>query len=202
MLKRRTALERHEAMEKHFSNDAVASVLLGGHDRPDRLGLYPTAYFDGIDPLSQMLIDDQTIYLSDDMLAKVDRASMAVSLESREPFLDFKLVSFTSTLPVNYKIRNKVLKYALRRLLSKYVPERIFNRPKLGFEIPLYDWFSSDLNTLFDVYLEPGKIAKEWTFSPQAVKGIRAAAKCGSKAATHKLWILLMFEMWRERWMG
>jgi asparagine synthase (glutamine-hydrolysing) len=148
-----------------------------------------------------MLLDDQRIYLPDDMLAKVDRASMSVALESREPFLDHKLVEFTSRLPTRYKFRDNVRKYALRRILGKYIPERIFQRRKLGFEIPLYDWFKTDLVKLFDAYLGESRILKEKIFNPQAIANQRAAASLGSKAATHKLWMLLVFEMWHERWM-
>jgi asparagine synthase (glutamine-hydrolysing) len=201
VLEQNSVLCRHEAMEKHFALKEVKALVSGTIEAIDRFSLYPHGYFEGLDPFAQMLLDDQRIYLPDDMLAKVDRASMAVALESREPFLDSRLVEFTSRLPMRYKFRNNVRKYALRRILGKYIPERLFQRRKLGFEIPLYDWFKTDLVKLFDAYLGETRILKEKIFKPQAIAGLRAAASLGSKAATHKLWMLLVFEMWHERWM-
>jgi asparagine synthase (glutamine-hydrolysing) len=201
VLKYESPLKRHEAMEKHIALDEVKALVAGETAAIDRFVRYPEGYFDGLDPFAQMLLDDQSIYLPDDMLAKVDRASMAVALESREPFLDYKLVEFTSRLPTHYKIRNDIRKYALRRILGKYVPHHLFERRKLGFEIPLYDWFKSDLVKLFDAYLDEARIGREKIFNASAIAGLRSAATLGSKAATHKLWMLLVFEMWYERWM-
>ena len=201
VLEHTSVLHRHEAMEKYFTFKEIAALQTGSNNGHNRFSLYPKDHFEGLDPLAQMLLDDLSIYLPDDMLAKVDRASMAVALESREPFLDSKLVEFTSRLPLRYKIRNNVRKYALRRILGKYVPEHLFQRRKLGFEIPLYDWFKNDLIKLFDTYLDSKRIAQEKIFNNQAIAALRTAASFGSKAATHKLWMLLVFEMWYERWM-
>jgi asparagine synthase (glutamine-hydrolysing) len=139
-------------------------------------------------------------YLSDDILAKVDRASMSVALESREPFLDHKIIEYAATLPLSYKYRKGKRKYILRKILSKYLPEALFDRPKQGFALPVEEWLGNDLKPLFTDYLSEQRINKGGIFNPEIITRMLDDYLKGRGGNAHKLWFLLMFEMWREKW--
>jgi len=111
-----------------------------------------------------MLFDIKT-YLVDDILVKVDRASMGVSLEAREPFLDHRIIEFSLSLPLSFKYKNKQGKYVIRKILHKYIPKNLIDRPKHGFAVPIYDWFKRDLKYLYLEYLNPEKIQREGYFN-------------------------------------
>lgn len=152
-------------------------------------------------PLDYMMLYDLKTYLTDDILVKVDRASMSVSLEAREPFLDHKIVEFTSRLPVDVKYNNGVSKYLLRKVLYKYVPRDLIDRPKMGFGVPIYEWFKNDLKELYCEYLKEERIKKAGIFNHQYVKTL-LDGYFNNKGVNHnKLWLLFVFELWREKWM-
>ncbi|HUK99988.1 MAG TPA: asparagine synthase C-terminal domain-containing protein, partial [Nitrospirota bacterium] len=147
-----------------------------------------------------MFIDFKT-YLPDDILTKVDRATMGVALEGRDPFLDQKLIEYVVKLPISYKYRNGISKYILKKILYKYVPEKLLDRPKQGFGMPVYEWFKGDLKNLYQDYLAKEKIKKEQTFNPDAVDGLLQDYLNDRGVNPHKLWFLFVFEMWREKWL-
>jgi len=152
--------------------------------------------------LSRLMRVDQKTYLPDAMLTKVDRASMAFSLEVRVPLLDHRVVAFTSAIPDQFNYRNGKGKYLLRRLLARYVPEELFDRPKMGFGVPIDGWLRGELKDLLLDFLSPERLRKEGLFQTREVeKKIREHL---SFKAYHqyRLWALLMWEMWRERWLG
>ncbi|OQX66133.1 MAG: asparagine synthase (glutamine-hydrolyzing) [Desulfococcus sp. 4484_242] len=151
--------------------------------------------------LSRLMRVDQKTYLPDAMLTKVDRASMAFGLEVRVPLLDHRVVALTSKIPDTWNYKNGKGKFLLRRLLARYVPEALFDRPKMGFGVPIDDWLRGDLKDLMLDYLSPARLRKEGLFHPgQVEKKIREHL---SFKAYHqyRLWALLMWEMWRERWL-
>jgi len=154
--------------------------------------------------IEQMMNWDLHHYLPDDLLMKVDRATMFYSLECREPFLDHRLVEFSSRLPVDLKIRKGKGKYILRQLLKRYLPEEYFERKKQGFSIPIFSWFSKELDSLFTHYLSPenlrsvpflnaGEIQKEWT-------KYNVYKKRNKPYNIEKMWRILSFMMWWEKY--
>jgi len=151
--------------------------------------------------LSRLMRVDQRTYLPDDMLAKVDRASMAVSLEVRVPLLDHRVVEYTSSLPETLKYRNGTGKYLLRKLLSRYVPKELFERPKMGFGVPIDRWFRTDLKPLLLDYLSPERLKEEGLFDQALVANKIEEHLSGQLNHQYRLWSLLMWEMWRERWL-
>jgi asparagine synthase (glutamine-hydrolysing) len=145
---------------------------------------------------------DQHTYLPDCMLTKVDRASMAASLEVRVPLLDHRVVEFTSRLPENMKYRNGTGKYLLKKLLARYLPTALFDRPKMGFGVPIDQWMRNELKELLLDYLSSERLRKEGRFSPKIVEQKLKEHLNGTCNHHYRLWAVLMWQMWRERWLS
>jgi len=156
---------------------------------------------DGWPLLSRLMRIDQKTYLPDAMMTKADRASMAVGLELRVPLLDNRIVEYTSALPEGLKYRGGTGKYLLRGLLSRYVPPELFQRPKMGFGVPIDRWFRGELKPLLLDYLSPERLKKEGLFDHAFVEGKIKEHLSGKVNHHYRLWALLMWEMWRERWL-
>ena len=144
----------------------------------------------------QMMHLDLMFYLPDDVLVKVDRAAMAVSLETRTPFLDHRVVEFAATLPLRAKLRNKESKWILRQLLDRYVPRRFVERPKMGFGVPLHDWLRGPLREWAEAKLDPARIARHDVFDPVEVRHVWEEHLRGYSNNTATLWPVLMFDGW------
>jgi asparagine synthase (glutamine-hydrolysing) len=151
--------------------------------------------------LSRLMKVDQKTYLPDGMLTKVDRASMSNSLEMRVPLLDHRVVEFTAGLPEHFKYRNGTGKYLLKKLLAKYLPVRLFERPKMGFGVPIDHWLRHELKDLLLDYLSAERLNKEGLFNSNFVEKKIKEHLCGQVNHQYRLWPLLMWEMWRERWL-
>ncbi len=144
---------------------------------------------------------DQKTYLPDAMLTKVDRASMAASLEVRVPLLDHRVMEYAASLPENLKYRNGTGKYILKKLLAKYVPGELFERPKMGFGVPIGHWLRKELKDLLLDYLSPERLKKEGLFDHVIVEREIKEHLSGRINCQYQLWALLMWEMWREQWL-
>lgn len=142
---------------------------------------------------------DTMLYLPDDILQKVDRASMAVSLEVRPPLLDYRIVEFCWGLPNRFKIRNGESKWLLRRVLEKYVPRRMFDRPKMGFSIPIADWLRGPLREWSADLLAQAKFGGGLLNADEAAR-LHRNFLAGQGVSGHAIWTMLMFESWRRRW--
>ncbi len=153
-------------------------------------------------PADQMLAVDYRTYLADDILCKVDRATMAVGLEGREPFLDHKIIEFTATLPVDYKRDSKVRKKILRDVLYRYVPRHLIERPKMGFGVPVENWMRSDrrLREQLEWHLSPGMLLRSGFRDRGHVKSLLSDFFRGSKASFKKIWLLYSYQTWFARW--
>ncbi|QOG12078.1 asparagine synthase (glutamine-hydrolyzing) [Arcobacter sp. FWKO B] len=151
----------------------------------------------------KMLLVDFKTYLPDDILTKVDRATMAVSLEGREPFLDQDIFEFVARLPFAYKYKDGVTKRILREILYKYIPKEMVERPKMGFGIPLETWCREDkrLSKLVKEQLSKERIEKDGIFDYEVIGGELERYFNGEKISFNKIWTLFMFQMWYERWM-
>jgi len=152
--------------------------------------------------LSRLMRVDQETYLPDAMLTKVDRASMASSLEVRVPLLDHRVVEFTAKLSETMKYRNGAGKYLLKKLLSRYVPKALFERPKMGFGVPIDRWLRKDLKGLLLDYLSPASLKKEGLFDIDFVQARIHEHMSGQANHQYRLWSLLMWEMWRRHWLS
>ena len=143
----------------------------------------------------QALFDIKT-YLKDDLLVKVDIASMQYSLEARTPFLDFRLVEFALNLEEKFKVNNGITKYILKEVLYDFVPKKYFNRPKKGFSIPLSKWLHSDLKYLIDRYLSKECIEKCGFVHYSKVEQLKSRFENGEEYLFNRIWALILLHKW------
>ncbi len=149
----------------------------------------------------RMLLADTLTYLPDDILCKVDRASMATSLECRVPLLDHRLVEFAWSVPPQVRIGAAPGKRLLRKLLARYVPRELFERPKMGFGIPVSDWIRGPLRPWCEELLDAGRLEREGVLAPGPIRRKWDEHTAGRTDWGYHLWDVLMFQAWWERWM-
>jgi len=152
------------------------------------------------DLCTRMRVTDFKTYLADDILTKLDRATMSVGLEGRDPFLDHRIVEYAARIPVDMLYKNGTSKYILRHILYRHVPKELLERPKQGFNAPLHYWFKNDLSELLHVYLNEARLKKEDTFNARAVDSLVKGYLKGASVNINTLWSILTYEMWKERW--
>ncbi|HIF35784.1 MAG TPA: asparagine synthetase B, partial [Candidatus Thioglobus sp.] len=146
----------------------------------------------------RMMLWDTLTYLPDDILTKVDRAAMGVSLETRIPFLDHRVVELAWRFPLDMKIKNGVGKWPIRQILYKYVPKELIERPKAGFAVPVGQWIRGPLREWADDLLDESRIQREGYFDPKLVRKIWEQHLSGNYDWTSRLWAILMFNSWLE----
>jgi asparagine synthase (glutamine-hydrolysing) len=154
------------------------------------------------DDLSKLLCTDYKTYMVDDILTKVDRASMSVSLEGREPLLDHRLVEFVAQLPNHFKVNQGIKKYLLKEICHQYLPKDLMDRKKMGFGIPLVEWFDAEIKLYVDMYLSQEYIKQQGLFNLATVEGLVKRYQWNKSENVFKLWNLIMFQLWYERWMN
>ncbi|MDW7710968.1 MAG: asparagine synthase (glutamine-hydrolyzing) [Deferrisomatales bacterium] len=180
-----------------FTPDALASM-----DSP--LGAHVETLFGearGREPLAQCLYVDLFSYLPDDILTKVDRMSMAVSLESRVPFLDKEVVELAFQVPDRLKIRAGVSKWILKRIAERHLPAEAVYRPKEGFSVPLKHWLAGAYRGLMEDLLSDRRLRQDGIFEQSEVDRLRKEHLSGRRNHSHQLWAVMMFQAWQDRWL-
>lgn len=174
-----------------------ASVVIGGRELSTLLnGHIPS--FNGLDDVQRMMALDMLTYLPDDNLVKVDRAAMGVSLETRVPFLDHRVVEFAWSLPQSLKLRDGQTKWALRQVLYKHVPKALIERPKMGFAVPIDSWLRGPLREWAEFLLSEDRLRKEGFFHAAPIRQKWAEHLSGVRNWQYHLWDVLMFQAWLE----
>jgi asparagine synthase (glutamine-hydrolysing) len=192
----RSAAELYRGMVSHWPDpaDVVLSAtepvsVLSGAD-PDLRGL---------NDVERMMALDMLSYLPDDILVKVDRAAMGVSLETRVPFLDHRVVEFAWSLPLEYKLRGGVTKWPLRQILYRHVPRELIERPKMGFGVPIDHWLRKPLRDWAEALLDESRLRNEGFFNPEPIRRKWAEHLSGQRNWQYHLWDVLMFQAWLEQ---
>jgi asparagine synthase (glutamine-hydrolysing) len=182
-----------DAKTRLYSSDFAASVA-----GADPFAVFRDAYrrCRSLDPVDRGLYTDVHTYMVDDILTKVDRMSMAVSLEAREPLLDHRLLEFAATVPMSLKIRNGRGKYLLRRALEKKIPREILERGKQGFAAPIAEWLRGPLAPMAQELLADGRLRDRGVFNDREVARLWTEHRDGRADHCHRLWQLMMLELW------
>ncbi|PVY70823.1 asparagine synthase (glutamine-hydrolysing) [Tamilnaduibacter salinus] len=194
-LKANSGTEFYRDLVSHWK--CPESLILGARepqtllDKPGKLPDLPGLR-------EQMLYLDMTTYLPDDILTKVDRASMGVSLETRVPLLDHRLVEFAWRVPTALKYRHGKGKWLLRQVLYRYVPESLMERPKMGFAVPIGEWLRGPLKGWAENLLDETRLRDEGFFKPEPIRAIWQAHLAGKGRFEEQLWTVLMFQAWLE----
>jgi asparagine synthase (glutamine-hydrolysing) len=153
------------------------------------------------DPISKIMAVDYKTYLVDDILVKVDRATMSVSLEGREPFLDHRIIELVARLPISLKYKNGIPKYLLKQIVHKYIPQELINRPKKGFSIPINDWYDKRLKEYFMEYLNEDAIKEIGVLNFKMVDTILKRYERGEKFLIKNIWFIFIFQLWGKKWL-
>jgi asparagine synthase (glutamine-hydrolysing) len=177
--------------------DDPASLVPGGAEPPTAL-TDPTRWAALDSPVARMMHLDIVSYLPDDILTKVDRASMAVGLEARVPILDHRIVEFAHALPMELKVRDGVGKQVLRDVLRRYVPPELTEGPKMGFGVPIGAWLRGPLQGWASELLEPDRLRDEGYLSPGPVAAMWEDHLAGRADWEYQVWNVLMFESWLD----
>jgi asparagine synthase (glutamine-hydrolysing) len=156
---------------------------------------------DAQEEIERMQYLDMNFYMAEDILTKVDRASMAVSLETRAPFLDPRIGEFAASLPLEYKLRGNKGKYILKKAVEGLLPHSILTRSKKGFGIPVAAWLNGRLNPLMHDLLSPDRLKAQGLFEPHYVQTLIAEHEKGVASHHKQLWTLLVFQLWYDKFL-
>ncbi len=174
-----------------------ASIVIGGSE-PDAPVRGNGSDLSGLSDIERMMALDMLGYMPDDILVKVDRAAMSVSLETRVPFLDRRIVEFAWSMPLDVKLRNGETKWALRQVLYRHVPKELIERPKMGFGVPIDSWLRGPLKGWAEELLDETRLRREGYFRPEAIRRAWAQHQSGRANLQHQLWAVLMFQAWLD----
>lgn len=194
LLSAKSPQELYRGIVSHW--DRPSEAVPESREMPTRLTLNGHGRFP--DFTSEMMYLDLVSYLPDDILTKVDRASMAVSLEARVPLLDHRVVELAWRMPMHMKIRDGVSKWLLRQVLYKYVPQSLMERPKMGFGVPIGQWLRGPLREWAEDLLQERRLQQEGYFSPKAIRERWDDHVSGRRNWQYHLWDVLMFQAWLQ----
>jgi asparagine synthase (glutamine-hydrolysing) len=211
--KRFVAASKYDAVTRHHSwfgsfsieqqNDLLTKDVLAqtsGDIYKEAKDLLKTT--DAATEIERMQFLDMNFYLAEDILTKVDRASMAVSLEVRAPFLDARIAQFAASLPLEYKLKGAKGKYILKKAVEEMLPKTILRRPKKGFGVPVAAWLKGRLNPLMHDLLDSTRLKNQGLFNEKFVRQLIKEHEKGIASHHKQLWTLLVFQLWYDNFMS
>lgn len=197
---------RHHSYFGSFSPDGQRRVLSRDVLEQTEEDVYRSArellrICDATNDIEKMQFLDINYYMAEDILTKVDRASMAVSLEVRAPFLDPRVAQFAASIPIDYKLKGNKGKYILKKAVEPLLPASILKRPKKGFGIPIAEWLKGRLNPLLHDLLDPSRLRDQGLFDPKFVAKLIGEHESGAASHHKQLWTLLVFQLWIDNFL-
>jgi len=201
LINNKNPIELMKILSYIFSDDEIKKLL-----KSENVNDFKTNYENNIidfkknDDLNALLAIDFKTYLSDNILVKVDRATMSSSLEGREPFLDHRIIEFSSLLPSNFKIKKNISKFLLKDIVHKYIPKEFLNRPKMGFVPPLFQWLKNDFSELMDSFFNKDFLNNQKILDKEYVISLYKDFINGKKENLGKLWLVMIFFNWYKKW--
>ncbi len=202
LIKLRSNLEKFSYISSCFLDDYRELVKNDFLFNKDINFILNNQKLNNLPPVMQWMLTDAKYYLPEDILTKVDRASMAVALETREPLLDHKILEFVAPLPLKYKFTKNSGKYILKKLLAKYIPRELFERPKHGFGIPQNEWLKKELKNLVEEILSEENVNKIGILNYRYVKEIKDSFYANKLKNHFKIWYLFIFQLWANKWLN
>jgi asparagine synthase (glutamine-hydrolysing) len=193
-----TPQDRIEAYRIHVSQWLEPERIIPGASEPLNTLSRPDSHLRMGEICDQVMHLDTITYLPDDLLVKLDHAAMAVSLETRAPFLDHKVHEFAWRLPFGMKVREDKRKWILRQVLYEHVPPELVDRPKQGFEVPLFSWLTGPLREWAAGLLDESRLRREGFFDAAAIQERWQQLLGGHQRFKHLMWTILMFEAWLD----
>ncbi|HXS35441.1 MAG TPA: asparagine synthase (glutamine-hydrolyzing) [Flavipsychrobacter sp.] len=196
----KSSLSAMKYISQYITEDEAGSFIQPYH------GQYKTNFDGGnaletdLDSLNKMLAIDYKTFLVDNNLVKVDRATMSVGLEGREPMLDHRIIEFVAQLPAHLKIHNNTNKYILKKIVHKYIPKELMDRPKMPFIAPLKIWFKDELKEKMQYYLSEQKLKETGLFNTGPITKLCKDYLQGQQVNYQKIWNILVFQLWYEKW--
>lgn len=188
-----------ELYESFISQWPDPHKVVPGANEPHSVPNWSALGLESLDFTERMMLMDTLGYLPNDILVKVDRATMATSLESRVPFLDHQLYEFAASLPLRFKVRDGVSKWLVRQVLYRHVPQALIDRPKVGFGIPIDRWLRGELREWAEALLAPQALQRTGMFDVAVVRQAWQRHLSGRWNLQHALWCVLMYQAWHER---
>jgi asparagine synthase (glutamine-hydrolysing) len=188
-------------LSQQFNDEQIKSVMNFNFESLPTMFQSNELLKDFKSPLSYMMAIDFQTYMLDDILQKVDRATMTNSLEGREPMLDHRILEFAAQLPDEFKYQNGIKKRILREITHDFIPKELLDRPKMGFAIPIERWLKNELKGHVEEYLNEDRIKNQGIFNWEFIAKLKIDFNRGRKEYVTKLWYILMFQMWYQRWM-
>lgn len=194
-------------MTSHSATDLYLGMVSGWQHPTDVIigGTEPATFLTGhlpdlshLNTVERMMVLDLLTYLPDDILCKVDRAAMGVSLESRVPFLDHRVVEFACSVPLEYKLRDNQTKWVLRQVLYRHVPKELIERPKMGFGVPIDSWLRGPLRDWAEDLLSESRLRQDGYFNPAPIRQKWKEHLSGQRNWQHHLWDVLIFNQWLD----
>ena len=196
LLKGKNLSEMFDLASSYWQNEEIYNLL----GNSGRTNVFHQNY--DLDFKEQMQVWDIKNYLAGDILVKTDRATMAQGLEAREPYLDYHILEYFSKIPNNLRYKKNNSKYWLKQVLYKYLPEKLVGHQKFGFQAPIAEIFNNSWGDLSEKYLNEDFIKKQGIFNYQFIETLKKKRDMGQYINPDKLWILVAFQMWYEKWMN
>ena len=213
-LKQTNIQDKHSKFKRAFNAESLSQMFLSASSpvcesevkqllnmTQDKKYLRYFTMDENVHLMDEMMRIDYKTFMVDDVLTKVDRATMSASLEGREPLLDHRVVEYMARVPLALKYKHRQGKYLSRQILYKHIPQTLVDKPKAGFQVPLQSWLQNELKYLVEKYLDKDKIDDE-IFDVEEIERIKKELYLGNHAEVNKVWFILMYEMWKEKWFG